>query len=123
MIAASSPDDKRRRSRSIEEYLNLCDNAHRRRVDPPQPDTIAEAVAYADRWPERAHLVRPADPIWFQMAGVSARTARTIPTFSREWLEQFLATLEAYPTLTRALVVILRGAASGQTGGSRNGSV
>lgn len=121
MIAAASPNDKPPRGRSVEQFLNLCESAHRRRVDPPQPATIEETVAYADRWPERAHLVRPADPVWFRMAGVSAYTARTIPAFSREWLEQFLATLEAYPTLTGALVVILRRDANGPKGGPQHG--
>lgn len=121
MIATSSPDDNRPRGRSVEEFLHLCESAHRRRVDPPQPVSIEETVAYADRWPERAHLVRPADPVWFRMAGVSAFTARTIPPFSREWLEQFLATLEAYPTLAGALVVILKRSVSAPKGGPNHG--
>ena len=103
----------------MDQYLAECDQAFREKrtnpaANPPEPKTAAELNAVLDRWPKKAHVFLPGDPIWLEHLGLSKNSGREIEPFPVEWFEQFLAAVEAYPKLARALNVLLRRAEAGE---------
>ncbi len=88
------------RPRTVAEYLAECEQVFRERrtnrgATIPQPLTFEEFDAFCDRWPERAHEVRPADTIWLKLAGLSTNTGRPVEPWSIETQERFIQTLVA----------------------------
>lgn len=86
--------------RTVSQFLAQCEQVFReQRTNPaasiPQPETAAELDAFCDAFPEKAYLVRPADGIWLELAGLSRNTGRPIEPFAVEWRERFAATLVA----------------------------
>lgn len=99
-------------TRTVEEFLAECEQVFReRRTNPaatiPQPATGAELDAFCDRWPERAHLVRPADCWILESVGLSLNTGRPVEPLPVEWMERFVVTLDADPEFAATVASLI----------------
>lgn len=104
-------------ARTVDQFIHECEQAIREKLTNPaaaipQPETADELDAFCDRWPGRAHLVRPADEWVLESVGLSRNTGRPVEPFAIEWRERFLATLDGDPDFA-ATVAGLIGATEG----------
>lgn len=105
-------------NRTVEQFLDECEQVFRERLwNPaatiPQPMTAAELDAFCDRWPERAHLVRPADCWILESVGLSLNTGRPVEPLPVELREQIVATVADDPSFVATLARLLESAKGG----------